>query len=100
GMINKYLKFISMQTTDIGSLISPEKTRQFIEKMFNPPVESDIPNAHQIFSFMEQNLYENESMDGMWIPVKMAPYLNGQAIDDGIDFLENYEPYVREDIEE
>lgn len=99
GMINKYFKFISMQTTDIGSSISPEKTRQFIEKMFNPPVESDIPNAHQIFSFMEQNIYEDESLDGMWVPIKMAPYLNSGSIDQGIYFIENYEPYVDEDIE-
>lgn len=98
GMIGKYFKFISMQSTDIGSKISPEKTRQFIEKMFNPPLESDIPNAHQIFSFMEQDLYEDEAMDGLWIPVKMAPFLSALAIDEGVDYLENYEPQVREEI--
>jgi len=98
GMINKYLKFISMQKTAIGSLISPEKTRQFIEKMFNPPVESDIPNAHQIFSFMEQDLYEDEAIDGMWVPIKVAPHIHAYAIEEGIDFLENYEPFVEEDL--
>lgn len=98
GMIGKYFKFISMKSTDLGSKISPEKTRQFIEKMFNPPLQSDIPNAHQIFSFMEQDLYEDEAMDGLWIPVKMAPYLSAGAIDEGVDYLEHYEPHVREEI--
>lgn len=96
GMIVKYAKFLSMQSADIGSKISPEKTRQFIEKMFSPPLESDIPNAHQIFSFMEQDLYEGEAIDGLWIPVKVAPYLSAGAIAEGIDYLENYEPQVRE----
>lgn len=100
GMINRYLKFITMQETDIGTSISPEKVRQFIEKMFHPPIESDIPNAHQIFSFMEQDQYKGEARDGLWMPIKMAPYLSGEAIDRGIDFLENYEPYVDGDIEE
>src|SRR5699024_4692871 len=66
GLINRYLKFISMQATDIGSIISPEKTRQFIENMFHPPIESDIPDAYQIFSFMEQNQYTGEAKDGIW----------------------------------
>lgn len=100
GMIMKYLKFISMQTTDIGLTISPEKTRQFIEKMFNPPVQSDIPNAHQILSFMEQNYYEEEAMDGLWVPIKVAPYLSHEAINEGIQFLENYEPYVKDVMED
>lgn len=94
GLINRYLKFISMQATDIGSIISPEKTRQFIENMFHPPIESDIPDAYQIFSFMEQNQYTGEAKDGIWLPVKMAPSLSGEAIDRAVDYLENYEPYV------
>jgi len=100
GMIDKYLKFISMQSTDIGSSIAPEQVRQFIEKMFHPPVDSDIPNAHQILSFMEQDVYPDEAIDGMWVPIKMAPFLSGQAIEDGIDYLEHYEPYVDEEISE
>lgn len=100
GMIKKYFKFISMQTTAIGSAISPEKTRQFIENMFNPPIESDIPNAHQILSFMEQDKYEGEAIDGMWTPVKVAPLLSSTAIDEGVDFLENYEPYMKDEVSE
>lgn len=99
GMINKYLQFMNVQQTPLKTEISPEKVRVFITKMFNPPPESEIPNAHQLFSFMEQNQYENEALDGMWIPVKYASPLSYEEIDKGITFLENYEP-VTTDIEE
>lgn len=58
GMINKYLKFTMMKQTMLLSSINPEKVRMFITQMYDPPPESDIPNAHQIMSFMEQNEYE------------------------------------------
>lgn len=103
GMINKYLKFTMMKQTMLLSSINPEKVRMFITQMFDPPQESDIPNAHQIMSFMEQNEYEGESMDGLWIPVKFAAPLSGEAIGEAIQYLENYEPIVdlmQEDVQE
>lgn len=92
GMINKYLKFTHMQQTPLSSTIQPEKVREFIKQMYNPPVESDIPNAHQLFSFMEQGQYELEAMDGLWIPFKMAAPLSAEAIDEAIQYIETYEP--------
>ncbi|MBT2291827.1 hypothetical protein J7E73_22400 [Paenibacillus albidus] len=94
GMINKYLKFTMMKQTMLMSSINPEKVRMFITQMYDPPQESDIPNAHQIMSFMEQNEYEGESMDGLWIPVKFAAPLSGEAIGEAIQYLEHYEPMV------
>lgn len=103
GMINKYLKFTMMKQTMLLSSINPEKVRMFITQMYDPPQESDIPNAHQIMSFMEQNEYEGESMDGLWMPVKFAAPLSGAAISEAIQYLEDYEPIVdrmQEDIED
>ncbi|WP_234405530.1 hypothetical protein [Paenibacillus sp. IHBB 10380] len=103
GMINKYLKFTMMKQTMLLSSINPEKVRTFITQMYDPPQESDIPNAHQIMSFMEQNEYEGESMDGLWIPIKFAAPLSGEAIGEAIQYLENYEPIVdlmQEDVQE
>lgn len=94
GMINKYLKFTHMQKTPLSSTIRPEKVREFIIQMYNPPLESDIPNVFQLFSFMEQNQYEDEAVDGMWFPVKFAPSLPPEAIDEAVHYLETYEPYV------
>jgi hypothetical protein len=94
GMINKYLKFTTMQKTPLSSTIQPEKVRQFIIQMYNPPLESDIPNVYQLFSFMEQNQYEDEALDGLWFPVKFAAPLSPAAIDEAVDYLETYEPYV------
>lgn len=94
---------MNVQQTPLKTEISPEKVRTLITKMFNPPPESDIPNAHQLFSFMEQGQYAGEQLDGIWIPVKYASPLSYQEIDKGITFLENYEPVVEqidgEDIE-
>ena len=96
GMINKYLQFMNVQQTPLKTSISPEKVRTFISKMFNPPLESEIPNAHQLFSFMEQGQYDGEELDGIWMPVKYASPLSSYDIERGIDFLENYEPIVSE----
>ncbi len=90
---------MNVQQTPLQTEISPEKVRVFIEKMFNPPPESEIPNAHQLFSFMEQAQYEGEERDGIWMPVKYATPLSYLDIEKGIDFLENYEPVVA-DLEE
>lgn len=99
GMINKYLQFMNVQQTPLQTEISPEKVRTFITKMFNPPAESDVPHAHQLFSFMEQGQYEGEELDGMWVPIKYASPLSYEEIDKGISYLENYEPAI-EPIEE
>jgi len=99
GMINKYLQFMNVQQTPLKTTISPEKVRVFITKMFNPPSESEIPNAHQLFSFMDQGQYPGEELDGIWMPVKYASPLSSLEIEKGIDYLENYEPLVA-DIEE
>lgn len=94
GMINKYMKFTTMQQTPMSDKIKPELVRKFIISMFDPPLDSDIPNVYQMFSFMEQNQYEDEALDGLWIPVKFASPIPGKAIDEAIDYLENYEPKV------
>jgi hypothetical protein len=94
GMINKYLKFTHMQKTPLSSTIYPEKVRSFIVQMYNPPLESDIPNTHQLLSFMEQNQYEDEAVDGLWIPFKMAASISPEAIDEAVHFIETYEPLV------
>lgn len=96
GMINKYLRFMDVQKTLLETVISPEKVRVYITKMFNPPLESDIPNVHQLFSFMEQGQYEGEQLDGLWIPVKYASPLSNESVEKGIGFLKNYEPMVAE----
>lgn len=94
GMINKYVKFSNMQKTPLTSNIQPEKVRAFISKMYDPPVDSDIPNVYQLMSFMEQNQYEDEAIDGLWVPVKFAAPLSPLAIDEAIVHLETYEPLV------
>ncbi|WP_216675691.1 hypothetical protein [Brevibacillus sp. HB1.3] len=94
GMINKYLKFTHMQKTPLSSTIRPEKVREFIISMFDPPLDSDIPNAYQLLSFMEQNQYEDEAVDGLWMPVKFAAPLSAVTIEEAIDYLETYEPLV------
>lgn len=95
GMINRYLKFTAMRRTPIASAIRPELVRKFIISMFDPPLDSDIPDAYQMFSFMEQDQYAGEALDGLWIPVKFASPLSGEGIQEGVDYLEHYEPYVR-----
>ncbi|GAB2566199.1 hypothetical protein [Gracilibacillus alcaliphilus] len=99
GTINKILKFAHLQETDVIHAIHPELLRQFIVSTFKPPLGSDIPDAHQILSFMEQGQYEEEEMDGIWVPVKFASPISPITIDEGIDYLENYQP-ITEDIEE
>lgn len=100
GMINKYLKFTTMQQTVLSSTIHPEKVRTFILQMYDPPLESDIPNAHQIMSFMEQDQYEGEAIDGLWVPVKFAAPISADAIRESVHYLETYEPLVDPIMEE
>lgn len=100
GVLTKYIRFITMQRTPTGNTISPEKIRNFIINMYNPPVDSNIPNTHEIFSFMEQETYESESLDGIWMPVKFASPIGATDILDAIDYLEKYEPRVNDPIDE
>nr|WP_234397021.1 hypothetical protein [Bacillus massiliglaciei] len=99
GTINKILKFAHIQESDFIETIQPELLRNFIEKSFDPAIGSDIPNAHQILSFMEQGQYEDEDLDGLWVPVKFASHLSPQAIEEGIDYVEHYQP-ITDEIEE
>ncbi|MGO0059112.1 hypothetical protein ACTID9_03700 [Brevibacillus fluminis] len=94
GMISKYLKFTHMQKTPFSTTIQPEKVRAFIGQMFDPPLDSDVPNVYQLLSFMEQGQYEDESVDGLWIPVKFAAPLPAVAIEEALHYLETYEPLV------
>lgn len=94
GMINKYLQFMNVQQTPLKTTISPEKVRNFIIKMFNPPAESEIPNAYQLLSFMDQGRYEGEELDGIWMPIKYAAPLSSSEIEKGIEFLKSYEPML------
>lgn len=94
GMINKYVKFSNMQKTPLTSNIQPEKVRAFISQMYDPPMDSDIPNVYQLMSFMEQNQYEDEAIDGLWVPIKFAAPISPLAIDEAIEYLETYEPIV------
>jgi hypothetical protein len=99
GMINKYLKFTHMQKTPLSSTIQPEKVRSFITQMYDPPLDSDVPNVYQLFSFMEQGQYEEEALDGLWMPVKFAAPIPHTAIDEATHYLETYEP-ISQPIEE
>lgn len=96
GTINKILKFAHIQETDFTETIQPDLLRNFIVRSFDPPIGSDIPNAHQILSFMEQDQYEDEKLDGLWVPVKFASPLSPNSIAQGIDYIENYEPVTHE----
>ncbi|WP_433945537.1 hypothetical protein [Paenibacillus sp. SN-8-1] len=100
GMINKYLKFTTMQRTVLSSAIHPDKVREFILKMYDPPLESDIPNVHQLMSFMEQDQYEGEAADGLWVPVKFAAPISSESIRDAVHYLETYEPVMDSAMEE
>lgn len=99
GTINKILKFAHIQETNFIETIQPDLLRNFIVQTFDPPMGSDIPNAHQILSFMEQGQYEDENMEGLWVPIKFASPLSPTAIGEGIDYIENYEP-ITDEIEE
>ncbi|MFP5111684.1 hypothetical protein ACSU64_04815 [Bacillaceae bacterium C204] len=92
GMINKYLRFTHMQKTPLSSTIQPDKVRAFIMQMYDPPLDSDVPNIYQLFSFIEQGQYEEEAIDGLWMPIKFAAAIPPAAIDETIHYLETYEP--------
>lgn len=99
GMLTKYIRFVTMQDLPLSDSISPEKIRTFILNMYNPPINSNIPNVYDLFSFMEQAQYEDEELDGIWLPIKFAAPIGGQDIDDAVHYLEHYEPKVNDPIE-
>src|SRR5699024_6289163 len=96
GIITKYLKFTHMQNTPLSMTINPEKVREYIIEMYDPPLDSDVPNVYQLLSFMEQNQYKGEAVDGLWMPVKFASPLSATAIDEAVDYIETYEPITDE----
>lgn len=98
-VLQKYVRFVNMQKTPMEDRISPEKVREFILSMYRPPLHADIPTAHDIFSFMEQNQYEGETYDGLWMPVKFAAPIGREDISDAVHYLETYEPRVEEKVE-
>lgn len=99
SLLRKYIRFVNMQLTPTVNIISPEKVRQFIVAMFSPETNPTIPTAHDILSFMEQNLYEDEARDGMLVPVKFAAPIGTQDIEDALNYLETYEPKVEGKLE-
>ncbi len=94
GTINKIVKFTNLQQTEQSHTIRPELIRSYIIKTYNNPYDED-PDPHQILSFMEQDQYEDEVMDGMWMPVKFAAPLTSEDISNGIHYIENYEPITK-----
>jgi hypothetical protein len=94
GTINKIVKFTNLQQTEQSHTIRPEWIRSYMIKTYNNPYDED-PDPHQILSFMEQDQYEDEAMDGMWMPVKFAAPLTSDDISDGIQYIENYEPMTK-----
>lgn len=94
SLLTKYINFVNMQLTPTVNVISPEKVRQFILAMYTPEVNPNIPTAHDILSFMEQDKYEGESRDGLWVPVKFAAPIGTQDVEAAIEYLRMYEPKV------
>ncbi|WP_238600554.1 hypothetical protein [Metasolibacillus meyeri] len=92
SVLTKYIRFVNMQLTPIEEKISPEKVRNFILSIYEPPAHSNIPTTHDIFSFMEQNQYEGETFDGLWLPVKFAAPIGKEDIHEAVNYLEIYEP--------
>ena len=91
------IKLLSLPTfnkLEQSHTIRPELIRSYIIKTYNNPYDED-PDPHQILSFMEQDQYEDEVMDGMWMPVKFAAPLTSEDISNGIHYIENYEPITK-----
>ncbi|WP_042476365.1 hypothetical protein [Bacillus ndiopicus] len=100
SVLTKYIRFVNMQLTPIEETISPEKVRNFILSIYEPPLHSNIPTTHDIFSFMEQNQYKDETFDGLWLPVKFAAQIGKEDVHYAVQYLETYEPKLEGDIEE
>lgn len=98
SLLTKYIQFVNMQLTPVANTISPEKVRQFILAMYSSETNPNIPTAHDILSFMEQGIYEDEAMDGLWIPVKFAALIGSSDIEEALRYLETYEPKLEHPI--
>lgn len=96
SLLNKYLRFVTMQEVEIHENISPDKFRQYVFKMYHADTEMNTPNAEDILSFMEQNEYADEAIDGIWVPVKFTAPIGSRDIGDAVEYLENYEPKINE----
>lgn len=95
SLLTKYTRFIDMQQASIKETISKEKMRKFIIQMYTQE-EPNTPNAHDVLSFMEQNIQDGEMLDGLWVPVKFAAPISALDIKDGLDYLQHYEPKLTE----
>ena len=100
SLLTKYIRFVNMQLTPTTDTISPERVRNFILAMYSPDQYTNIPTAHDILSFMEQNKYEEETIDGLWVPVKFAAPIGLLDIKNAVHYLETYEPKMEEPIQQ
>lgn len=100
SVLKKYMAFSQLQKTQITDNISPEKVRQFMIAMYTTEENPNIPTPHDLFSFMEQNKYEGEAMDGIWMPVKFASPIGTEDIKDAVEYLRVYEPKVEHSLKE
>ncbi|WP_232101865.1 hypothetical protein [Paenibacillus sp. URB8-2] len=102
GTLNKFLGFAHLQQTEIRSDISPQAIRQFIVNSFYKTADSELPNGHEILSFLEQDRVPGERMDGMWVPVQFASPVSNIQLADTVSYLESYVPStepIREHLE-
>lgn len=97
-VLKKYIRFSDLQMTPHIDQVSPEKIRQIIIEMYASEENPDTPTPHDIFSFMEQDKYEGEAMDGIWMPVKFASPIGTVDIEEAVEYLETYEPKIERDI--
>ncbi|MFD1773726.1 hypothetical protein [Paenibacillus rhizophilus] len=92
SMLNKFLHFAHLQQTEIRSEISPQAIRRFIIQSFYKTADSELPNGHEILSFLEQDRVPGERMDGMWVPVQFASPVSNLQLADTVSYLEGYVP--------
>ncbi|MDT3427028.1 hypothetical protein J2Z22_002562 [Paenibacillus forsythiae] len=92
GTLNKFLGFAHLQQTEVRSEISPQAIRQFIIRSFYKTADSELPNAHEILSFLEQDRVPGERLDGMWVPVQFASPVSNLQLAATVSYLENYVP--------
>ncbi|PWK03964.1 hypothetical protein [Tumebacillus permanentifrigoris] len=99
GTLHKILRFSHLQTTPVGEAIQHDSLRTYMRETYHQQLHSDLPDPHQILSFMEQDLIEGERLDGLWVPVKFASPIPGAQLAATVQFLEEYQP-ILEPLEE
>ncbi|RXZ79207.1 hypothetical protein EBB07_23800 [Paenibacillaceae bacterium] len=92
GTLNKYMKFAELQQGEVGQAISLQAIRQYIVHSYHKQPGSELPDGHEILSFMEQNREEGERLDGMWVPVQFAAPVSNQQIARVVSDLDSYIP--------